>query len=361
MILPGFGEQAQQKLAKARVLVIGAGGLGCPVVQYLAAAGTGTIGIADGDAVTLSNLHRQVLFHTADIGSNKAEAAAGHLKKLNPDISIRPIPEHVNNHNLPELLSGFDIVIDGTDNFATRYMLNDACVLLKKVLVYGAVSRFEGQVAVFNYPMGQEVWSANYRDLFPHPPRENEVLNCSDAGVIGILPGIIGSMQAGEAIKLITGLGEPLINKVLTFNALTNNMYTLNISAQQHTKELIPATEAAFMATDYAWLCASSTQVNEIDAHTFNNLILQNNIDIVDVRELHEIPVVDEFPHFRIPLSTVATEYTQLKNDTVVVFCQTGKRSLMAVQLLAEQLGASKQLYSLQGGIVAWKIFRKTR
>lgn len=360
MILPGFGEPAQQQLAKARVLVIGAGGLGCPVLQYLVAAGVGMIGIADGDIVTLSNLHRQVLFHTADIGRNKAAAVTGHLQKLNPDITIQAITEHVNNQHLPELLSGFDIVIDGTDNFATRYMINDACVLMKKILVYGAVSRFEGQVAVFNYPAAQGARSSNYRDLFPEPPRENEVLNCSDAGVIGVLPGIIGSMQANEAIKLITGLGEPLINKLLTFNALNNNLYTLNISEKQYTKELIPATEAAFRETDYAWLCASPSQVNEIDAQTFDDLIQRNNIDVVDVRELHEIPAMDEFPHYRIPLAELKTAYTQLKNDTVVVFCQSGKRSLVAVKLLSEQFGNSKQVYSLQGGIVAWKAFCKT-
>lgn len=361
MILPGFGEQGQQKLAAARVLVIGAGGLGCPALQYLVAAGVGTIGIIDGDTVSLSNLHRQVLFSTDDIGKNKAVVAAVHLKRLNPEIVIKAFPENVNTENLLTLLSSFDIVIDGTDNFATRYMVNDACVLMKKILVYGAVSRFEGQVAVFNCPINKEEQSANYRDLFPEPPKENEILNCADAGVMGVLPGTIGSMQASETIKLITGLGSSLINQLLTYNILTNQFYTLKITAKKNTASLIPQTEEAFRKTDYVWLCASPVSVNEIDARVFDQLIQQGNIDVIDVREIHEMPIVDEFQHHHIPLAKIKLEYEQLKNDTVVVFCQSGKRSQQAVRLLSEQFGNTKTMYSLQGGIIAWKNFRQTK
>ena len=357
MILPGFGEKGQQQLAAASVLVIGAGGLGCPALQYLAAAGVGTIGIVDGDTVALNNLHRQILFNTDDIGKNKAVTAATHLKGINPEITITAFPENVTTENLLTLLSSFDMVIDGTDNFATRYMINDACVLMKKILVYGAVSRFEGQVAVFNYPPEKEEQSVNYRDLFPDPPKENEILNCADAGVMGVLPGIIGSMQASETIKLITGLGNSLINQLLTYNILTNQFYTLKITAKKDTASLIPQTEETFKKTDYAWLCAAPVSVNEIDARSFDLLIQQDNIDVVDVREIHEMPIVDEFKHHRIPLAKMEAEYQQLKNDTVVVFCQSGKRSRQAIQFLSEQFGNTKTMYSLQGGIVAWKDF----
>jgi len=361
MILPGFGEEAQQRLYDARILVIGAGGLGCPALQYLAAAGVGTIGIADGDIVSLHNLHRQVLFQTADIGKNKALIAAAHLENLNPEITIQVFSEHVRNTNLLEILPAFDIVVDGTDNFTTRYMINDACVLKKKVLVHGAVSRFEGQVAVFNAPLENGKRSSNYRDLFPEPPKENEVLNCADAGVIGVLPGIIGSMQVAEVIKLITGLGEPLINQLLSFNVLSNEVYKLNITGKQPAQSLIPETEEAFTKTDYAWLCSAASQVAEIDASTFNTLIQQGNIDIVDVREWHETPEVNEFQHLRIPLSAIKTTAAQLKNDTVVVFCQSGKRSQLAAKLLAEELGQKKRILSLQGGIIEWKRFCQTK
>ena len=236
-------------------------------------------------------------------------------------------------------------------------MINDACVLMNKILVYGAVSRFEGQVAVFNYPQRQEEHSSNYRDLFPHPPKENEILNCADAGVMGVLPGIIGSMQASETIKLITGIGSSLINQLFTYNILTNQFYTLKITVKRDTASLIPQTEEGFRKTDYAWLCASPALVNEIDARTFDQLIRQGNIDVVDVREIHEMPIIDEFQHHHIPLAKIKTEYEQLKNDTVVVFCQSGKRSRQAIQLLSEQFGNEKTMYSLEGGIVAWKDF----
>lgn len=361
MILPDFGEKGQQQLAAARILVIGAGGLGCPALQYLAAAGVGTIGIVDGDTVSLSNLHRQVLFNTDDVGKNKAEIAAAYLRRLNPEITVQSFPDNATTENLLTLLLSFDMVIDGTDNFAARYMINDACVLMKKILVYAAVSRFEGQVAVFNYPLENEMRSANYRDLFPEPPKENEILNCADAGVLGVLPGIIGSMQASEAIKLITGLGSSLINQLLTYNVLTNQFFTLKIAAKQDTASLIPKTEEIFRKTDYTWLCASPVPVTEIDALAFDQLIQQEHIDIVDVREMHEMPIVDEFQHRRIPLTNIEAEYEQLNNDTVVVFCQSGKRSRMAIQLLSEQFGNTKTMYSLQGGIVAWKNFRQKK
>src|SRR6185503_14130502 len=180
IILPGFGEESQQKLLKAKILVMGAGGLGCPVLQYLAAAGTGTIGIVDDDVVALNNLHRQVLYSVGDIGLSKAERAAYLLRQLNPEINIIPYNERLTVQNALTLITDFDIIVDGTDNFSTRYLINDACVLLNKPLVYGAISQFEGQVSVFNFRKNSNDEAVNYRDLFPDPPVEDEVLNCAD-------------------------------------------------------------------------------------------------------------------------------------------------------------------------------------
>ncbi len=237
IILPEFGEEGQQKLFLAKVLVIGAGGLGCPALQYLTAAGIGTIGIVDDDTVALNNLHRQVLYSVNDIGLSKAERATKILQQLNPEIKIVAYNERLHNQNALTLFDEYDIIIDGTDNFSTRYMINDACVLLNKPLVYGAISQFEGQVSVFKNGKEDDV---NYRDIFPDPPKEGEVLNCAEAGVLGVLPGIIGTMMANETIKLITGIGEPLVNQLFTYNALNNQVYQLSLSSRRETRSLIP-------------------------------------------------------------------------------------------------------------------------
>lgn len=365
IILPEFGEEGQQKLLKAKVLVIGAGGLGCPVLQYLTAAGIGTIGIVDDDVVALNNLHRQVLYSVNDIGLSKAERAKDILQQLNPDIKIIAYNERLENQNTIQLFDEYDIIIDGTDNFSTRYMINDACVLLNKPLVYGAISQFEGQVSVFSHQPpsdrliraglkgGEE--AVNYRDLFPDPPREGEVLNCAEAGVLGVLPGIIGAMMANEAIKLITGIGEPLINQLLTYNALNNQVFVLNLSARQETRSLIPKNETEFLKTDYIWLCSSPIPNEEIDADTFNSLLENGNVDVIDVRELHELPQATEFSNIKIPLAQLAENTGLIKADTVIAFCQTGRRSLKAAKILNGIFGKNKKVYSLRGGIVEWK------
>src|SRR5215204_3223319 len=285
IILPEFGEEGQQKLLKARVLVIGAGGLGCPALQYLAAAGVGTLGIVDDDVVALNNLHRQVLYSVNDIGLSKAKRAAHILQQLNPDIKIISYNQRLATQNALTLIDDYDIIIDGTDNFSTRYMINDACVLLNKPLVYGAISQFEGQVSVFKNKNENNV---NYRDIFPDPPKDGEVLNCAEAGVLGILPGIIGTMMANETIKLITGIGEALIDQLFTYNALNNQVYILNLSARKETRSLIPMDEKEFLKTDYEWLCASPAQETEINSETFNTMV-KGHVDVVDVREPHEI------------------------------------------------------------------------
>ena len=351
IILPEFGEEGQQKLFFAKVLVIGAGGLGCPALQYLTAAGIGTIGIVDDDTVALNNLHRQVLYSVNDIGSSKAERTAKILEGLNPEIKIIAYSERLNNQNALMLFDEYDIVIDGTDNFSTRYMINDACVLLNKPLVYGAISQFEGQVSVFRNKNEEDV---NYRDIFPDPPKDGEVLNCAEAGVLGVLPGIIGTMMANETIKLITGIGEPLIDQLFTYNALNNQVYQLNLSSRKETRSLIPKDEKEFLKIDYEWLCASPVQEAEIDTVTFNRLI-KGDVDVVDVREPHEIPTVNEFLHIRIPLAQLADNVSLIKSNTIITFCQSGKRSLQAAKILSGIFGDTKKVYSLRGGIVQWK------
>jgi adenylyltransferase/sulfurtransferase len=356
MILAEFGEEGQKKLLKSKVLVIGAGGLGCPSLQYLTAAGVGTIGIIDDDVVALNNLHRQVLYSVNDIGSSKAERAAYVLKQLNPEIKIIPYNERFTTQNALILFDEFDIIIDGTDNFSTRYMINDACVLMNKPLVYGAISQFEGQVSVFNpQPLKGSIEAVNYRDLFPDPPKDGEVLNCAEAGVLGVLPGIIGTIMANETIKLITGIGEPLINQLLTYNALNNQVYTLSLSAKKETRSLIPKDEKEFLKTDYEWLCASLVQQAEIDPGVFNNMIAKGNVDVIDVREPHETPPVNEFDHIKVPLAQLADNSSLIKSENVIVFCQSGKRSLQAAKILSGIFGDKKKVYSLHGGILQWK------
>ena len=353
LILKGFGAEAQQKLLSASVLVIGAGGLGCPVLQYLVAAGVGSVGIVDDDMVALSNLHRQVLYNVQMIGKPKADCAVDVLQQLNPQVKFTVYNERLTNQNAVAILSSFDVVVDGSDNFATRYLVNDACVLLNKPLVYGAISQYEGQVAVFNVQQHNER-SANYRDLFPHPPKEGEVLNCAEAGVLGVLPGIIGSMMANEVIKLITGTGVLLANKLFTYNTLNNQTYEFELSKRLETAALIPATIEALQQTDYEWLCSTATIVNEIDATAFNEIIAEGKAAIIDVREKDELPVVTEFSHMQIPLNSLQQHTAWLTEDTIVVFCLSGKRSAQAANQLNELLGASKKIYSLKGGIQQW-------
>ncbi|MCW3090324.1 MAG: moeB [Ferruginibacter sp.] len=356
VILKEFGEAGQQKLLKAKALVIGAGGLGCPALQYLAAAGVGNIGIVDDDVVSITNLHRQPLYNTMDIGFAKAGKAKHALARLNPEINITAYPDRLTTSNALDIIEAYDVVIDGTDNFATRYMINDACVLLNKPLVYGAVSQFEGQVAVFHHRMPTGEYSVNYRHLFPNPPKQGEVLSCAEAGVLGVLPGIIGTMQANETIKLITGMGELLINSILTYNALTNHTYEIGIPATTEAESMVPASAAAFKQMDYQLLC-SSVQPDggfEIDAIHFDTLLNKEAVEIIDVRETHEWPLPTGFNYKRISLMQLKEAMPAIKSNTVIVFCQSGKRSLQAAQWLFDEFGESKKIYSLQGGIIQW-------
>lgn len=230
MILKGFGAAAQEKLLQAKVLVIGAGGLGCPALQYLAAAGIGKIGIADFDIVSLSNLHRQILYTENDIGTLKAEKAKIYLSNLNPEIEIISYCEKIDKENVNAIISKYDVIIDATDNLESRYVINDACVELNKPFVLGAVYEYQGQVAILNYADEKNNKRIHYRDIFPANASGEALPDCASNGALGVLCGIIGTMQANEAIKLITGIGKPLINQLLTYDSLTNETYIVDLT-----------------------------------------------------------------------------------------------------------------------------------
>lgn len=353
ILLKDFGQAGQQKLFNAKVLVIGAGGLGCPALQYLAAAGIGTLGIVDHDVVELSNLHRQVLYSVSDIGRLKADCAAEKLGQFNPDITITPYPLQLTNQNAALIISKFDVVVDGSDNFPTRYMINDACTLLNIPLIYAAVSQSEGQVAIFNVtgPTGIRV---NYRDVFPDPPQPGEVLNCSEAGVMGILPGIIGTMQASETIKLISGTGTPLINKMMIYNADNNQSYQVNLTPADHPGLSAPADLDSFLHMDYNWLCgtkAVSGEVHELKPMEFWDLVNEPGYTVIDVRETGESPEAEGFSYTKIPLSVIRKKVPAIDQDNVILFCHSGVRSAIAGELLREAY-PGKEFYSIKGGIL---------
>jgi adenylyltransferase/sulfurtransferase len=350
-ILPGFGDAGQYKLLSASVLVIGAGGLGCPVLQYLAAAGVGTIGIADHDSVSLTNLHRQVLYSMEDIGKSKAPVAAQRLKALNPDNTYRIFDEYVSTSNIIHMIKEFDVVVDGTDNFATRYLINDACVLMNKPLVFGAISRFEGQVAVFNVPSGLEGECIHYRDLFPHPPQDGEVLNCAESGVLGILPGIIGSFMANEVIKLLSGLGKTLSGTLLTYNALTSEVMQWQLQKNPESDQLVPASVMELHSKDYAWECRVHSTDLEIDVATLEVMLKEGDMVLIDVRELNETPVLTRWAHQKIPLGTLMDEDRTFHAEHIVFICQSGKRSLAAAEW-AKKTYKGMEFFSLKGGVL---------
>lgn len=353
IILNGFGEAAQQKLQDAKVLVIGAGGLGCPALQYLAAAGVGHIGIADDDIVSLSNLHRQPLYSTHDIGKLKVEVAREKLLALNPNISItiypvRWAPQHCVDH-FPD----YDIIIDGSDNFATRYLVNDACVLLGRPLVFGAVGQYEGQLGLLNVQMDNGLYSCNFRDLFPEQPAEGSVANCGEAGVLGVLPGVIGTMLATEALKYITGIGILPLNKLFIYQALRQEMHSLTYQPNATTTALIPETIAKFLLMDYQRDCSISGENFTISIDAFYELLDNKEVAVIDVRNYDEIPVIDGFADRRIPLDLLADHLDELDAEALVFVCQTGVRSVEAASL-ANKANPDIAVYSLEGGMVAY-------
>ncbi len=353
LILAGFGATAQQKLGNASVLVIGTGGLGCPMLQYLVAAGVGNIGMVDDDIVSLSNLHRQILFDTSDIGIPKVKVAARKLKAMNPDILIEEHQLRLAKDNILSLLDNYDLVIDGTDNFESRYLINDACALLQKPLVFAAVSGFEGQLAIFNVKDEAGI-STNYRDLFPIPPKNGEIQNCAEGGVLGVLPGIIGTMAAAEAIKLITEIGNPLINKLIHYNLLNQSQYELKISPAGD--YYLPQSQADLMRVDYDLTCTLPTTFEEIDVVKMTHLQEKEAALVIDVREKQEFPILDKAIYQQVPMSEFGTFLqNNIEAHKIILLCQHGIRSVAAAELLQEKYGQTKKIYSLKGGISKWR------
>jgi adenylyltransferase/sulfurtransferase len=351
--LNGLGVAGQDKLFEAKVLVIGAGGLGCPALQYLAAAGVGYVGIVDFDLVEITNLQRQILFEIEDVGKPKAAAAALKIKALNPDINVSVFNTKLDISNALDIISGYDVIIDGTDNFASRYLINDACVLLDKPFIYGSVLRFEGQVGVFNIADPTTNIKTHYRDLFPKPPDPINALSCRDVGVLGVIPGIIGVMQATEAIKIITGVGEPLCNTVLSYNVLNNRFYEFHIFPSEQGHLEIPKSQEAFLRIDYEWFCGNSMEL-EMTIAEFDSLRHKGDITIFDVRESGELPLVNTFEYTQIPLSRFEKVLSEISKDKpIVIFCKSGKRSLKAVTLLKKEYPYI-EAHSLKDGIEGW-------
>lgn len=346
IILPEFGKEGQVKLKNSRVLVVGAGGLGCPVLLYLTAAGVGTIGIIDDDKVDESNLQRQVLFDSNDVGYLKAEAAVQKLTVQNPNIGFEVCTERLTSENAIALISNYDLVVDGSDNFQTRYLVNDACVLTNKPFVFGSIFKFDGQVSVFNYNNGP-----TYRCLFPEPPSAGEVPSCSQVGVIGVLPGIIGTLQATEAIKVLTGIGEPLVGKLFHFDALT--MQSTVFQFEKNTE--IVVTELI----DYDVFCgvekvAISEEVASITSSELSILMGIKPVCLLDVREDFELDICKIGDAQHIPLAEVSGRVAEINRDEqVVVYCHHGMRSAIAIKLLKQEYGFTN-LVNLEGGIHAW-------
>lgn len=325
IILSEIGSKGQEKLAAARVLVVGAGGLGCPVLQYLTAAGVGTIGIIDNDVVEESNLQRQILFGSASLGKNKAVAAKKRLTDLNSTITINAYPEKLTFQNAMEIFSQYDLIVDGTDNFEARYLINDASVLSNKPVVFGAIHKFQGQVSVFNYEDGP-----TYRCVFPDKPGKNTVPNCSEVGVLGVLPGIVGTMQANEVLKVILGLGKVLSGKLLCYDALSNQVTTLTVKRKEVEIQKVLLAQSTFKNR----ILGSACKVNRVEI-SLQDVIKKQDLQLIDVREPHEQPKVDDHRVLRIPLSQIEQHLDEISDQRVkAIFCQSGVRSKQAVSVL---------------------------
>ena len=352
--LPSLGVAGQQALKDSSALIVGAGGLGSPAAAYLAAAGVGRIGIADDDRVDVTNLHRQPLHGTADIGRQKAESARARMSALNPFVDVEAIPARVTRDNAIAMIERYDVVIDATDNFATRYLLNDACVLAGKPLVYGSVDRFEGQASVFATTDGP-----CYRCLFPTPPSPGTVQSCADAGVLGVLPGLIGTIQATEALKLILGLGESLAGKLLMVDTLGLRFRTIEVERDPH----CPAcgTREIRALIDYDDFCArapstaaDSATVGRISPKELSSLINDGEpITVIDVREPYEwtigrIPTARLMPLGSMPHAADGID----RNSDIVVYCHHGVRSDLAAQDLVDV--GFRHVRNLIGGIDRW-------
>lgn len=355
LIMPEVGMEGQLKLKQAKVLCIGTGGLGAPLGLYLAAAGVGRIGLVDFDSVDFTNLQRQVLFGTTDVGRPKIEAAADHLRNLNPEIQIDTFETRLTSENALELFRDYDIIVDGTDNFPTRYLVNDACVLLGKPNVYGSIFRFEGQITIFGAPGGP-----CYRCLYPEPPPPGLVPSCAEGGVLGVLPGIVGTIQAAETLKLIIGKGDPLIGRLLLFDALAMKFRELKLR-KNHECPACGDHPTVTKLIDYAEFCgirgeetpAMPTTVPEITPVELKaRLDRGDDIYILDVREPHEYQICNLGGHL-IPLGELSRRVNELDSSReIVAHCRSGKRSAEASEFLRK--AGFRKIWNLKGGILAW-------
>ena len=355
LIMPEVGMEGQLKLKRARVLAIGTGGLGAPLGLYLAAAGVGHLGLVDFDVVDSSNLQRQVTFTTADVGKPKSEAAKARLSSLNPAIDIVSYETRLTSDNALELFRDYDIIVDGTDNFPTRFLVNDACVLLGKPNVYGSIFRFEGQATVFGYPGGP-----CYRCLYPEPPPPGLVPSCAEGGVLGVLPGIVGSIQAMETIKLILGAGEPLVGRLLLFDALAMRFRELKLKRNPDCP-MCGNHRTITKLIDYEEFCGIRGEeappmtdgIPEISAKDLKaRQDRGDDVFILDVREPHEYQICNLNGKL-IPLGELPRRVNELDSSReMVVHCRSGKRSADAIQFL--QKAGFKKLLNLKGGVLAW-------
>ena len=339
LVLPHVGEKGQARLLESSVLVVGAGGLGSPALLYLAAAGIGKIGIIDHDSVVLSNLQRQVIHSSSNIGDPKAQSASMRLKELNEDGDFLPIVERLTGENALSIISEYDVVIDGTDNFETRYLIGDACEILGKPWVFGSVHRFEGQVSTFNYEEGP-----NYRDLFPEPPPPELAPNCAEAGVLGVLPGLVGTIQATEALKIILGIGDSLSGKLLTVDSLT--MITRVLTFNRN-----PERAAVTSLGDDNLGVSSIRPVDFVSKKKEGWMPF-----LLDVRsEIEEGIVTLEGTDLRITHTSVPQRVSEIPSDRdIVVYCRTGGRSGAVVRFLVQAGWENERVLNLEGGIHLW-------
>jgi sulfur-carrier protein adenylyltransferase/sulfurtransferase len=355
LIMPEVGMEGQLKLKQARVLLIGTGGLGAPLGLYLTAAGVGRIGLVDFDKVDFTNLQRQVTFSTSDVGRPKIAAAVERLAGLNPEIQIQTYETRLTSENALEILREYDVVVDGTDNFPTRYLVNDACVLLGKPNVYGSIFRFEGQATIFGYPGGP-----CYRCLYPEPPPPGLVPSCAEGGVLGVLPGIVGAIQAMETIKLLLGKGELLVGRLLQFDALAMRFREFKLR-KDPACPLCGEKRAVTRLIDYAEFCgirgeeAPTTTANipEITPRELKaRLDRGDDLFILDVREPHEYQICN-LGGYLVPLGEVPKRVSELDSSReIVAHCRSGKRSADAVEFL--QRAGFRKIWNLKGGILAW-------
>jgi molybdopterin/thiamine biosynthesis adenylyltransferase/rhodanese-related sulfurtransferase len=349
--LPQLGTQGQISLKNARVLIVGVGGLGSPAAFYLAAAGVGTLGLMDGDTIELSNLQRQILYQTKDVGLSKVQQAAQQLSRLNPDVLLECHPYNLTATNALATLREYDVVIDGSDNFLTRYLVHDACYFLGKPYVYGSVMRFSGQASVFHGHQG-----ACYRCLFPKPPQAGELPSCTEGGVLGVVPGTIGTLQATEALKLILQKGRSLLGRLMTYDALEGTWSEFSISKDPNCPLCGDHPQIVSLRAEEDAVCRFESNIGRITVQEVDSgFLCGRSWNVVDVREPHELAKGMLPQALHIPLNQIVKgSHTLTPERDVVLYCQGGHRSLSAAQALLGQ--GFRRIWSLEGGFNAWSL-----